>query len=164
MIAEQRWFLMFLDKARRGDVGEDHALFDQLVCVVAHGALYAFNTTFRIEDKLRFFGLKRDAAARLARFFQHLIHAVQLFQRLQQRRVLFAQLRVALQDIPHFGVSQTRVRVHYRFVVLKAGQLARGGDSHLAHHAEAIDLRIQRAEPVGEHFRQHGDHLRREID
>ncbi len=62
VIAEQRRLLMLLDKARRRDVGEDHALFDQLVRVVAHGALYALDAAFRIEDKLRFFGLERDAA------------------------------------------------------------------------------------------------------
>ena len=164
VIAEQRRLLVLLDKARRRDVGEDHALFDQLVRVVAHGALYALDTAFRVEDKLRFFGLERDAAARLARLFQHLIHVVQLFQRLHQRCVLFAQLRVALQDIPHFVIGESRMGVHYRFIVFEAGQLACGGDSHLAHHAETIDLRVERAEPVGEHFRQHRHYLRREVD
>ena len=78
--------------------------------------------------------------------------------------VVLAQLLIALQNVPHLVVGQAGVRAHHRLVELGRGQAPLGGDGHLAHHAQAIDLWVQRAQSVGQHFRQHRDHLRREVD
>ena len=49
--------------------------------------------------------------------------------------------------------------MHHPLVELEALQLAVAADAHLAHHAHAIDFRIQRTQSVGQGFRQHGHHM-----
>ncbi len=121
MNTEQRRLVGFLDEARRRDVGQDHALFDQLVRIVTLGLFDTLNAALGVEDKLRLFALKRDPAALCARLIQHFVEVMQLFDVLDQRRVLFAQLLIALQHMPHLGIGQTRMRAHHRFVELVAG-------------------------------------------
>ena len=82
---------------------------------------------------------------------------------LNQRRILLAQILIALQYMPDFGVGQTRVRTHHRFVEFVASQAAFRRNRHLAHHTQAVYLRVERAQAVREHFRQHRDNLRREV-
>ena len=77
---------------------------------------------------------------------------------------MLTQLGIPVQDRRHLGVSQASVGVHHGFVELVTGHAAGGGDGHLAHHAEPVDLRVQGTETVGEHLRQHGHHELGEID
>ena len=161
---EQRRLFCLLYEACRRDVGEDHALFNQLVRVVTLRLLDTLNAAFGVENELRLFALKGDAAALCARLLKGFIEGMQLFNVFYQRRVLFAQFAIALQHMPHLGVGQTRVGAHHRFVELISGQTPFGGDGHLTHHTEAVYLRIQGAEAIGEHFRQHWNNLRREVD
>ncbi len=51
-----------------------------------------------------------------------------------------------------------------RRVELVGLDLAGGGDQHVAHHAQAVDLGVERAQPVGQLLRQHGDDPAREVD
>ncbi|CSF26183.1 Uncharacterised protein [Shigella sonnei] len=88
---------------------------------------------------------------------------MQLFEMLNQRDVLLAQILIALQNMPDFGVGQTRVRAHHRFVEFVARQAAFRRNRHLAHHTQAVYLRVERTQAVREHFRQHRDNLRREV-
>ena len=118
---EQRRLFGFLNETRRRDVGQDHALFNQLVRVVTLGLFNTLDAAIGVEDKLRFFAFKRDPAALGTRLIQHFIEVMQLFNVFDQRRVLFAQFLIALQHMPDFGISQTRMRAHHRFIEFIAG-------------------------------------------
>ncbi len=54
--------------------------------------------------------------------------------------------------------------VHHGGVELVGLQLAIGGDQHIGHHAQAVHIRVQRAQAIGELLRQHGDHAARKVD
>ena len=84
--------------------------------IVTLSLLDALNAALGVEDKFRLFALKGDPAALFARLIQRFIEVMQLFDVFNQRRVLFAQILVALQHMPDLGVGQTRVRAHHRFV------------------------------------------------
>ncbi|MNS91205.1 hypothetical protein D3C72_1252840 [compost metagenome] len=118
---EQRRLFGFLNETRRRDVCQDHALFNQFVGIVTLRLLDTLDTTLSVEDKLRLFALKGDPAALFARLVQHFVEVVQLFDVFDQRRILLAQLLVALQHVPDFGVCQARVRAHHCFIEFIAG-------------------------------------------
>lgn len=42
--------------------------------------------------------------------------------------------------------------------------IARVSDDHIAHHAQTLDIRIERADAVGQVFRQHRNHTAREVN
>ncbi|MNE49454.1 hypothetical protein D3C80_1439730 [compost metagenome] len=98
--AEQRRFVIFLDKACSGDVRHNHALFDQFVSVVTHRRFDALNTTFGVKDKLGFFGFESDTATFSTRLIQHLVHRMQFFQVFDQWVIMLTQLLIALQNMP----------------------------------------------------------------
>ena len=68
-----------------------------------------------------------------------------------------------LQHLANFVVSQPRVGVNHRFIEGVTGELAGGRDGHLRDHSQTIHQRVQRAQTVGQHLRQHGDHPLGEI-
>ena len=113
---KQRRLFGFLNEACRRDVRQDHTLFNQLVRIVTLSLFDTLNAALGVEDKLRLFALKGDPAALFARLIQRFVEVMQLFDVFDQRRVLFAQILVALQHMPDLGVGQTRVRAHHRFV------------------------------------------------
>ena len=121
MNTEQRWLFGFLNETRCRDVRQDHTLFDQLVRIITLGLLDTLNATLCVEDKLRFFALERDPAALFACLIQRFVEVMQFFNMFDQRRVLFAQILVALQHMPDLGIGQTRMGTHDRFIELVAG-------------------------------------------
>ena len=52
---------------------------------------------------------------------------------------------------------------HHRRVKLVSVHLALGRDQHVADHAQALHIRVERAQAVGELFRQHGNHAARKV-
>ena len=117
-----------------------------------------------VKDKLRLFTLKRDPTALFARLIQRFVEVVQLFDVFDQRRVLFAQILIALQHMPDLGIGQARMGTHHCFVELIARQTSLAGDGHFADHTQAVHLRVEGTQAVGEHFWQHRYNLRREVD
>ncbi|MNM35074.1 hypothetical protein D3C81_457430 [compost metagenome] len=55
------------------------------------------------------------------------------------------------------------MRIHHRFVEARVGDDAFAVDLHVADKAHAVDLRHQRADAVGQRFRQHRHHEAREV-
>ena len=53
--------------------------------------------------------------------------------------------------------------MHHRWIEAIFFDIAAAADMHVAHHAQAIHMRIQRAQAVGQFFRQHRDHAARKI-
>ena len=161
---EQRRLFGFLNETCRRDVRQDHTLFNQLVRIVTLSLFDTLDTTLSVKDKLRLFTLKRDPTALFARLIQRFVEVVQLFDVFDQRRVLFAKILIALQHMPDLGIGQARMRTHHRFVELIARQTSLAGDGHFADHTQAVHLRVEGTQAVGEHFWQHRYNLRREVD
>ncbi len=163
--AIQRRMLVALQHLRRADVGRQHALLDQPVRVVAGARQDLFDLALRIADDIGLGGVEVDGAPFAAGFQQDLEQFVQILQMRHQRRALgrLRPLHVG-QDRPDLVVGQARGRVHHGRVELIRLDLPLGRDHRIAHHAQAIHLRIQRAQAVGQLLRQHRDHAPREID
>ena len=54
--------------------------------------------------------------------------------------------------------------VHHRRIELIGMDLALGGDQHVADHAQAVYIGVERAQAIAQLLGQHGDHAAREID
>ena len=143
---------------RRADVGGQHAFFDQPMRVVAGDRHNALDFALFVEQHLRFGGFKVDGAATVAGGQQHLEQRIQVLH-MRQHRVFAA----VLQPVPHLVVGQPRLGQHHRRVEGVAANLATAVDVHVAHHAQAFDFRVQRANAVGQRLGQHRDHPAREI-
>jgi hypothetical protein len=81
-----------------------------------------------------------------------------------ERRGAGPRARACCQDRGHFGVGQPRMRPHHR-----RGRTGRRRSprrcrhEHVADHAQALDLGIERTQAVGQLLRQHRDHAAREV-
>ena len=81
-------------------------------------------------------------------------------QALQVRYTFFIHLGVTalLQHFAHLRVSQTGMRVNHCLVKTVAREPALARKLHLTHHRQAIHLRLERAQPVGQGLGQHRHH------
>ncbi len=87
-------------------------------------------------------------------------------QQVRHQRLALGRFRAARvgQDGCDFGVGETRVAEHHRRVKLVGVDFAFGVDQHVADHAQALDVRVQRTQAVGELLGQHGNHAARKIN
>ena len=163
--AEQHRVLVQRDEVGGADVGRQHRLLDQPVGVVAGARDDALDAAVVVADDLRLGGLEIDRAAPLARLQQRTVDVVQVQQVRHQLGPLrrLGAARVA-QHRGHLVVGEPRVRIDHGGVELVGALLAIRADQHVAHHRQAVLLRIERAQAVGELFRQHRDDPAREID
>ena len=72
-------------------------------------------------------------------------------------------LRFLANPFPHLGVSEPAVRFHHGGIEAIGFDVARKRDFHVAHHAQPLHIGVERANAVGEIFRQHRYHAAREI-
>ena len=79
----------------------------------------------------------------------------------------FASRVVALAGIgqprPDLRIGEPRARMHDRGIELVRLDRALRRDVHVARHAQAVDVRLERAELVRQLLRQHRDHAAREV-
>ena len=68
-----------------------------------------------------------------------------------------------LQRLTDLGIGQARMGVDYCLEEAETGQLAGAAEFHFADHGQAIHVRLQRAQPVGQGLGQHGHNLFREV-
>ncbi len=108
-----------------------------------------------VEAELGLGGVEIDGSTALPAFQQHLVKRVQLVQMGQHVGILFAQFRIAVEYRRHLGVGQPRLRTHHALEKARAGDLAFLINVKLAGETKAIDLGIERTQPVGQHLRQH---------
>ena len=162
--AVQRRVFSALQKSGSADVGRQHAFLDQAVRVVALRLHDVLDLALLIEQHLRFGGLEIDGAALLPRLGQDVIQRIQVLQmRQQMRRHRLALYRLQAERGGHAVVGEARLRAHHRGIEAIGPDLALRIHAHLAHHAQAIHLRIERAQAVGELLRQHRDDAARKI-
>ena len=159
---------MLLQELGSGHVGSQHALFDQLVGIVAHGRADFRDLALVTEDDAGFLGLEVDGATGVTRLHQHLVQVVQVLQVWHDRLVLFAQ-RLAftgarvLEHAADLVVGQAGVGVDNAFVELIVDHLAGLVHGHFADHGQAINMRVQRAQAVGQLLGEHRHHALGEV-
>ncbi|CAJ7112911.1 Uncharacterised protein [Burkholderia pseudomallei] len=157
--------LVALEEIGRADVRGKHAFLDQPMRVVTLARQNLLDLALCVADDVRLGRVEVDRAALLPRDEERLVDAVQV---LQVRHQLGAArglrpLRVR-EHRGHFGVREPRGRVDHGRIELIRLDVATRVDDHVAREHAAIDLRIQRAEPVRQLLRQHRNHPAREID
>ncbi len=161
MDAVQRGNFVLLQELRGGHVGGQHALFDQLVSIVASGRTDFGNLALGTEDDPGFLSFEIDRTAHMTRTQQHLVHGVKLLEVRNHVAVFatkafgFSRFRL-FQDRADLVVGQASVGVDDAFVEYVVSHLAGLGDGHLANHGQTINVRVQRAQAVGQLLRQHG--------
>ena len=151
--------------ACRGDVGRQHAFLDDAVRVVAHQRHDPGELAVIVETEARLDGVEIDRATFVARGVQQPVQAVEVVQMRQQRGMALAQLGIVIaQHLADLVVGQARMRVHDRIEEARPEQLAVAIEIQLGGHAQAVDVRIQRAQAVRQDLGQHRDHAIGEID
>jgi len=79
-------------------------------------------------------------------------------------RVALGQFAIRLgEHCRDLRVGQPCLRMHHRWIETIFFDIAAAADMHVAHHAQAVHMRIQGAQPIGQFFRQHRDYAAREI-
>ncbi len=143
------------DEIAGADVRRQHALLDQAVRVVTLLGDDFLDLAARVEHHARLDRFEVDRAALLALAVQRLEDFVE--RRQVRRRPARGELG------PHLGVGQARLGAEHRRIELVVAHFALRADRHLAHHRQAIDVGIERAQAVGDLLRQHRDHAAREV-
>ncbi|MDF2489079.1 MAG: hypothetical protein K0S77_1701 [Pseudomonas sp.] len=152
--------LVLLEELGGGHVGRQHALLDQLVGIVAHGRADFRDLALGTEDDAGFLGLEVDRATAVAGVQEDLVDRVQAlevrqyFFVLDPQRAAFTCARM-LEHAADLVVGQARMGVDHRLVELVVDHLAGLVHGHLADHGQAIDMRVQRAQAVGQLLGQH---------
>ena len=155
---------MLLQESRRTHVRRQHAFFDQFMRIVAHHRHDALDLALIGEDHLRFNRLEVNCAAFLSRLQQLLEQLVKVLQMRHDGGIARSQSAIRLcQHFRNLVVSQARLGMHHRRVETVFHDIALGADLHVAHHAQAINLWIERTQAVGQLLRQHRNHPAREI-
>ena len=162
--AEQAEMLALRYEVGAANIGCEHGFFNQAVRHVAGAGNDFFNPAVVVTDDLGLGGLEVHRTAFLARGQQRLVHSVQVQQMRQHGFAAggFGAACVA-QNGGDFRVRQARLAPHDCRIKLVGLHLAVHADEHIADHAQALDLGVERAQAVGEFFRQHGNHAAREI-
>ena len=160
----QRGQVVQFQFARRGDVGQHHALLDHPVRIVARIQQHALDVFGFIDVELRLGRVEVQRAALASRGVQDLVHVHQGQQAFEHRADLAPRFRTRLKQ-GRMGevIGQPRGRAHDRRVEARALERATLADLHVGHEAEAIDMRLQRAELVGQRRRQHRHDPLREV-
>ena len=156
--------LMLAHEIGSADVGRQHGLLDQPMGLGAGAWHDLLDTTVVVANDLRLGRLEIHCAAGAARGQQRAVHLMQVEQILHPIRKTAGFGAAGIGEHgSHFGIGQACMAFDDGRVELIAVNLALGGDDHVAHHCQARHLRIQRAQAVGELFRQHGQYAARKI-
>ncbi|MCY1521501.1 hypothetical protein D9M68_563150 [compost metagenome] len=163
--AEQARVLAFGDEVGAADVGGEHRLLDQAVRLVARARHDLLDAAGVVADDLRLGGFEVDRAALAALLEQGLVDVGEVQQVLDAVLAL-GSLRAArvAEDGGDFGVREARVAEHHGGIELVGVDLAVCRNQHVAHHAQALDLGVERAQAVRQLLGQHRNHATREVD
>ena len=161
---EQAGVLTLLNEVCTAHVRRQHRFFNQAVRFVAYAGHDFFNAPALIADDLGFGGFKVHCTTHGTRSQQGFVHVLQIHQ-VGHALLALGRFRAACvsQNRRHLGVGKARMAVHDRWVKLIGMDFALGIDQHVAHHAQAVHIGVERAQTVGQLLGQHGDDAAREI-
>ena len=147
------------EKPRRGDIGGDHALFDQTMGVGAPPRFDRHDLPGLVEQDSAFRGIEVQGATLAAGAMENPEERVQVTQMLGGHVEAGGSPGTAsAEQVGHLLVHQSSVRTHQRLAEARTQDAAIPVDEHLAGDAETILLRTQRAEPVRKRLGQHREH------
>ena len=157
--------LTLLEGAGRRDIGEDHALLDEFVRLVAAVLTDGSDPLVAVEFIVGFAALEIERTAPMARLEQGTIEIHQRQQRRQQRPERLLSIRPTLeQRRVGLVVGQTPMATHHGRIETEVLQQTRLADAHVGGEAQPIDLGLERAQMVRQRGRQHRQHAPREVD
>ena len=149
----------------RAHIGRQHGFFNQAVSHVAGTRHNFFDASGVVTHDLGFSGFKIHRPAHAALFEQRLVHIVQIQQVRHQGLALRGFRSAGIgQNGCHFGVGEAGLAEHHRWVKLIGMHFAFGIDQHVAHHAQALNIRVQRAQTIGQLLGQHRNHAARKVN
>ena len=156
--------LALADELGAAHVGRQHGLFNQTVRFVAGAGHNFFNSASFVAQNLSFGGFKVHCPSPRPCRQQGAVHVRQINQVFHQR---LAPLRLWAMGVgqngSHFGVGEAGMAVHHRRVKLVRRHLAFMRHKHVTHHAQALHIGVERAQTIGELFRQHRNNAPRKV-
>ncbi len=164
----QGWNFVLFQEFSRGHVGRQHAFLDQLVRIVARGRPDFGDFALSTEDDPGFLSFKINRATGMTSAQQHFVQRIKLLQVRHDAGVFATQFLGfsrfwLLQDRADLVVGQAGMGVNDCLVELVISHLAGFGQGHFTDHGQAIDVRIQRAQAVGQLLGQHRNHALGEV-
>ncbi len=164
----QGWNFVLFQEFSRGHVGRQHAFLDQLVRIVARGRPDFGDFALSTEDDPGFLSFKINRATGMTSAQQHFVQRIKLLQVRHDASVFATQFLGfsrfwLLQDRADLVVGQAGMGVNDCLVELVISHLAGFGQGHFTDHGQAIDVRIQRAQAVGQLLGQHRNHALGEV-
>ncbi len=130
-----------------------------------HDLLYFF---MLIKEYASLKGIEIDGTALLPFIAQRLVQGMQRVDVRHDAAELSAYAAVGFASLRNHGrnlrIGQARPRVHQGLVELESGDFPRRGNSHFANHTQAVHLRSQGTQTVGQLLRQHRHHFAGEIN
>ena len=163
--AVERRHVVVVEVLRHRLVGDEHELLDDPVGDAPLGGDDLLHHPLVVEDDRRLLEVEVDRAAAAAPLVQDL---EQLLHRLEHRDevgVLLHQRGIAIhQDGADVGVGHPRVAVDHAVVHLVADDRPLAIDLHQARLHQAIDVRVEAAQPGRELRREHVDGAIGEVD
>jgi len=163
MDAEQQRGLAVLQLLRRGDVGLDHALLDQLVGVEAFGRHHPLDQAMGVEHQAALRQVKLQRFAGVAALQQDGIGGPQRLQHALEQR-LGLVVGMAVDGGLRLLVGQLGGGAHDDALEAVLGLPARLVEAHEAGQRRTLFLLAQRAQVVGDALGQHRHHAIGEID
>ncbi len=123
-----------------------------------------FNASSVVTDNLCLGGFEIHRTSHAALFEKSLVHVMQVEQ-VRHERLALSSLRSPCvgQNSRDFRVRKTCMAEHHGRVKLIGVNLTLGVDQHVTHHAQPLDIGVERTQAVGQFFGQHGDHAARKI-
>ncbi len=133
----------------RSHIGDQHALLNELVGIVAHHRNDGFDLLVLAKDNPGFSGIEIDGAALLALRQQGLIDLIEVFQIRHYLAILVTQgLIIIDQHRCDLVIGQPCMRAHHSGIETVLAQLAFLTHLHVADHAQPIDLGVDRAQAI----------------
>ena len=148
MNAKERELLLFEDELRRGDVRNEHRLFNHAVRVIVFAHAEALNLPLAVKDRLRFLGLEVERTARDACSLERLEERMKALDFREPLADRFKARGLVLESGPDNVVGQTRVRMNHARIELIRRRAAFRAHDGVADHHEAVDAGVEGAEAV----------------
>ena len=152
------------DEVCAADVGGQHGLLNQAVRLGARARHDLLDAAVVVADDLCLRGLEVHRTTLLARCQQRPVHVGQVDQVLHALLTPLCLWATRIgQDGRHLGIGEARMAVHDGGVKLVGRDFALAADQHVADHAQAINLWVERTQAVAELLRQHRDDAARKV-
>ncbi len=162
---ERRRQAVAQQEAGRLHVGQDHALLDDAVRVVALHRQQGIDVALRVETEPDLGGFKIDRPPLQARATQGPVQRMQVVEVAGDGALASVALELPLLQVaPYLPVGEACAGTHDAGHEPGTRHPPLIIDRHVAGQAQTVLVGLQRAEPVGQDFRQHRDHAIRKID